>query len=179
MVSFTTRIGFLSCLFVINFYIHCSIKIVWYQSFETYWNFLCGPFLKDFACVQKEYVFFFGCTVLHMYHTYVHACVLSHFNRVWFFATPWTVACQAPLSMGFSRQEYWRRLPSPPPGDLPNPRIKPVSQLLHWQTGSLRPSATWEAHHTHIYFNLLISFSCIQCLLISFWEWCLKISNHN
>ena len=43
------------------------------------------------------------------------------------FATPWTVPCQAPLFMGFSRQKYWSRLPRPPPGDLPNPGIKPVS----------------------------------------------------
>ena len=44
------------------------------------------------------------------------------------FATPWTVAaCQAPLSMEFSRQEYWSGLPFPPPGDLPNPRIEPKS----------------------------------------------------
>ena len=40
-------------------------------------------------------------------------------------ATPWTVACQAPLSMGFSRQGYWSRLPFPPPGDLPDLGIKP------------------------------------------------------
>ena len=40
-------------------------------------------------------------------------------------ATPWTVALQAPLSMGFSRQEYWSGLPCPPPGDLPNPGIQP------------------------------------------------------
>ena len=39
--------------------------------------------------------------------------------------TPWTVACQAPLSMGFPRQEYWSGLPFPSPGDLPNPGIKP------------------------------------------------------
>ena len=44
-----------------------------------------------------------------------------------FFATPWTVACQAPLSVGFFRQEYWSGLPFPPPGDLPNPGIKPES----------------------------------------------------
>ena len=55
-----------------------------------------------------------------------------------FFATPWTVACQAPLSMGFSRQEYWSELPFPPPGDLPNPGIEPgLLHLLHWQAGSL------------------------------------------
>ena len=41
--------------------------------------------------------------------------------------TPWTVACQAPLFMGFSRLEYWSGLPCPPPGDLPDPGIKPVS----------------------------------------------------
>ena len=41
-------------------------------------------------------------------------------------ATPWTVACQAPLSMRFSRQEYWSGWPFPSPGDLPNPGIKPV-----------------------------------------------------
>ena len=45
-------------------------------------------------------------------------------------ATPQTVACQAPLSMGFSRQEYWNGLPFPSPGDLPNPGIKPGSLAL-------------------------------------------------
>ena len=45
-------------------------------------------------------------------------------------ATPWTVAHQAPLSMGFSRQEYWSGFPFPSPGDLPNPGIKPSSPTL-------------------------------------------------
>ena len=53
---------------------------------------------------------------------------------VWWFsptlATPWTVAHQAPLSMGFSRQEYWSGLPFPSPGDLPNPGIEPRSPAL-------------------------------------------------
>ena len=49
-------------------------------------------------------------------------CV-SHFSRVRLFATPWTVAHQAPLSMGFSRQEYWSGLPFPSLGDRPNPGI--------------------------------------------------------
>ena len=43
------------------------------------------------------------------------------------FVTPWTVACQAPLSMGFPRQEYWSGLPFLSPGDLPDPGIKPLS----------------------------------------------------
>ena len=54
------------------------------------------------------------------------------------FVTPWTVAHRAPLSMGFFRQEYWSGLPFPPPGDLPNPGIKPhLLRLLLWQVGSL------------------------------------------
>ena len=52
------------------------------------------------------------------------ACVLS---CVWLFVTPQTVAHQAPLSVGFSGQEYWSGLPFPPPGDLPNPGIEPMS----------------------------------------------------
>ena len=48
-------------------------------------------------------------------------------SRVRLFATPWTVAYQAPPSMGFSRQEYWSRLPFPSPGDLPDPGIEPGS----------------------------------------------------
>ena len=54
-------------------------------------------------------------------------CVLSHFSHVRIFATILTVAYQAPLSMGFSRQEYWSGLPSPPPGHLPDPGIEPIS----------------------------------------------------
>ena len=53
------------------------------------------------------------------------ACVLSHFSRVRLCETPWTVVRWAPLSTGFSRQEYWSGLPCPPPGDLPDPGIKP------------------------------------------------------
>ena len=51
-------------------------------------------------------------------------------SRVQLFVTPWTVAYQAPLSMGFSRQEYWSGLPLPSPGDLPNPGIEPRSYTL-------------------------------------------------
>ena len=54
-------------------------------------------------------------------------CVLS---CVQLFETPWTVACQAPLTMGFPRQEYWSWLPFPSPVDLPDPKIEPVSPEL-------------------------------------------------
>ena len=76
------------------------------------------------------------------------ACMLhiSHFSRVWLFATSWTVACQAPLSMGFFRQEYWSGLPCPPPGDLPNLGIEPTSLTSPALAGRFfTSSATWEA----------------------------------
>ena len=55
---------------------------------------------------------------------------MKSLSRVWLFATPWTVAYQAPPSMGFSRQECWSVLPFPSPGDLPDPGIEPGSPTL-------------------------------------------------
>ena len=67
-------------------------------------------------------------------------------SRVWLFAALWTVALQAPLSMGFPRQVCWSGLPFPPPGDLPNPGIEPMSLESPVLTGRFfTPSATWEA----------------------------------
>ena len=56
--------------------------------------------------------------------------MLSHFSRVQLSEILWTMALQAPLSMGFSRQEYWSGLLCPPPGDLPDPGIKSASPSL-------------------------------------------------
>ena len=55
---------------------------------------------------------------------------MKSLNRVRLLATPWTVAYHAPLSMGFSRQEYWSGLPFPSPEDLPDPEIEPGSPAL-------------------------------------------------
>ena len=63
------------------------------------------------------------------YLTYIQSEVKS-LSRVRLFSTPWTVAYQAPLSMGFSRQESWNGLPFPSLGDLPHPGIKPRSPAL-------------------------------------------------
>ena len=72
--------------------------------------------------------------------------MLSLFSRVQLFATPWTVACQAPLSVGFSRQEYWSELLCPPPGDLPDTGIKPVSLMSPALVGMFFTTGpTWEA----------------------------------
>ena len=55
---------------------------------------------------------------------YLITCMRSRFSHAQLFGTPWTVSCQAPLSTGFSRQEYWSELPFPSPGDFSNPGIK-------------------------------------------------------
>ena len=62
--------------------------------------------------------------------TFLLLVVVESFSRVRLFATPWTVANQAPPSMGFSRQEYWSGVPFPSPGDLPDPGIEPRSSTL-------------------------------------------------
>ena len=72
--------------------------------------------------------------------------MLSHCSHVRFFVIPWTVAHQAPLSMGFSRQEYWSGLPCPPPGAPPEPGIKPRSLMSPaLASGFFTTNATWEA----------------------------------
>ena len=72
--------------------------------------------------------------------------MLSRFTHVRLFVTPQTAAHQAPLSMRFSRQEYWNGLPCPPPGDLPDPRMEPTSLRSPALAGEFfTTSTTWEA----------------------------------
>ena len=102
-------------------------------------------------------------------------CTVLLLSHVWLFATPWTVARQAPLSMGFSRQEDWSGFPCPPPGDLPNPGMELRSPTLQEDslptelpgklnysvvliTAAQQSDSVTHTHthtHTHIY-----SFSC-------------------
>ena len=80
----------------------------------------------------------------------MRACVLSHFSRVQLFATLWTVAHRDPQSMGFSRQEYWSGLLCPPPGDPPNPGVKPASLMSPALAGGFfTTNFTWEVPHIH------------------------------
>ena len=77
----------------------------------------------------------------------MHACMLSHFSCVRLCVTLWTVACQAPLSMEFSRQEYWSGLPYPSSGELPNPGTEPAALTSPALAGGFfTTSATWETH---------------------------------
>ena len=75
----------------------------------------------------------------------LNACVLSRLSCVQLFSTPWTVACQVPLSTEFSRQ-YYSGLPCPSPGDVPNPGIKPASLMIPALAGGFfTTNAIWEA----------------------------------
>ena len=107
----------------------------------------------------------------HLSSSHVHACVPRHFSRVQLSATQWTVSCQAPLSMGFCRQEYWSELPFSSPGDLPYSGIKLTSLMFPALAGRFFSiSTTWEApchklshklsqfpNPSHLFFLLLFS----------------------
>ena len=83
--------------------------------------------------------------------------MLSRFSSSDSLLTLWTVAHQAPLSMGFSRQEYWSGIPCPPPGDLPNPGIKPRSLTPPASADSSLPLAplSWLVHNKNVFLTVL------------------------
>ena len=81
-------------------------------------------------------------------------------SGVWIFSSPWSVACQAPLSMGFSWQKCWSRLLCPPPGDLPNPGIEPESPALAGRFYTT--STTWEAQNNKWRTNSFLPFSLLH-----------------
>jgi len=107
--------------------------IFWKQEGNSWWlirvrarekKWICCLFCTISYCVS--------CHNLESNHGLLTPCVLSHFSQFWLFMTLWTVARQASLSTGFSRQEYWSEfmsLPCPPAGDLPDPGIKPTSLM--------------------------------------------------
>ena len=63
-------------------------------------------------------------------HVYIYMCTLNRFSRVRLFSNLWTIACQVPLSMGFSRHKYWNEFPCPPPRDIFDPGIESASLML-------------------------------------------------
>ena len=108
-------------------------------SRQEYWSMLPGPPPGDLPDSGIEQASLMAPALAGRFFT-TSATWEAHFNslkvkvkllsRVRLSATPWTVAHQAPRSMGFSRQEYWRGLPFPSPGDLPNPGIESGSPVL-------------------------------------------------
>ena len=101
------------------------------------------------------------------------ACLLSHFCCVWLSVIPWTITCQAPLSMGFSGQENWGGLPRPPRGDLSNPRTEPASLMSPALEGHFfTPSTTWEDQGPPCN-----SYYLGVCLFISSFPWAQNLGN--
>ena len=89
------------------------------------------------------------------YHLFLWSCALL-LGHIWFFVTLWTVAHQAPLSVGFSKQEFWSGVPFPTPGSLPDPGIESTNLASPALTSGLFTiSATWKADVTYTY-NLKI-----------------------
>ena len=89
----------------------------------------------------------------------------SLLSRVWLFVGPWTVAGQAPLSIGFLRQEYWSGLPFPSPGKSLYPGIKPVSTVSPALAGGfLTPSTTWQAQYHRKYVLITITPLLYPCV---------------
>ena len=74
--------------------------------------------------------------------------MLSRFSHVRLFVTPWTIARQAPLSIGFPRQEYWSVLSCPPPGDLPDAGIKPTTPAASALQVDSLPLSHWGSPHS-------------------------------
>ena len=101
---------------------------------------------------------------------YLWVCVLSHSSPVELLTTLWTVAYQALLSMGFSRQEYWNGLSCPSPGNLLDPGIKPIFRISPGLAGRFfTTSATWEASPTHeVQIRFLMWIQSKKCRL---WTW--------
>ena len=87
---------------------------------------------------------------------WVSAYLLSH---VWLFVSPWIVACQAPLSVGFSRQESWSQLPFPSSGDLPNPEIKHESLALQADSVPVKLSGKSRCLIHNIYLQAIVNIS--------------------
>ena len=156
-----------------------------YVTLPNQLSSLKWPFLSQ-PTSQKEIIF----------HMFIHSIIIYPERKwncyslscVWLFATPWTVACQTPLSMGFSRQEYWSGLSFPSLGDLPDPGIKRRSLALQADSlpsepSSGKPIVYLSKHHLyHIAQQCLLNFpsilpdytfhrDMIMCNLLTTYSW--------
>ena len=121
---------------------------------------------------EKEYTHTHDIRAIYIYFFYMGVLVLSCFNSYLTLCDPWTVPCQAPLFMGFSRQEYWNGLPCPPPGDPPDPGIEPTSPVSPALADRFfTTSTTWEAHITHTYKHIFkVIYICV-CVCVCVYSW--------
>ena len=156
-------VGIKCCLTVLLIFIPLVTNDVEYLFVCAYclfvyflWRNVCSYPLFIFHLSYLSLLFW----ILAPYHMY-HA-VLSHFSQL--YTTLWAIACQVPLSVGFSQQEYWSGLLCPPPGDLPKLGIKPVSLMSPALVGEFfTTSTTWEAP--------LIIYIWFQIFSPVLWSW--------
>ena len=101
---------------------------------------------------QKYYILIFIFESVYLLMVLGKCIVLSYSGVSEIFATPWTIACQATLSMGFFRQEYWIGLPLPSQGIFQTQRSNPrILSLLHWQEDALQLNNLGSLRKEHIY----------------------------
>ena len=127
----------------------------------------CGLFLSFFI----PFLTLILCSIIvvlsFLTSKYISVNVLSRFSHVRLSAILRTVAFQAPLSVGFSRQDYCNQVPFLPPGELPNPGIEPTSLMPPALTGMFFiTSATWEAKYVSIYHHSSQRFSTLALLAL-------------
>ena len=124
------------------FYRKISFKCISYQNKTTFYKQEPGPWICVCLCVCVWFYAVSRCIKRfeNISNDGTHLCVCG----VQFFAAPWTVAHQTPLSMEFSRQEYWSELPLSTPGDVPNPGVEPTSLKSPALAGGFfTTSTTW------------------------------------
>ena len=142
----------------------CCFRCWWWVISDT--TVVSRLALSRWVCFEQEYV----CTCTYMYTLCVCVCVCVRMvSLVWPFATPWTVACQAPQSMEFSRQEYWSGLPFPSLGDLPDPGIEPRSPMCPALAGGFfitePPKKPYKYIHNE-YGGIYSTYNSVLCIIL-------------
>ena len=110
----------------IDSYVHSSLFLLWMMISNLHRR-LENSVRNPVLCHLPSLTTLTQPVLCHFSHHSQTAWVLTCSSHGWLSATPWTVACKAPPSIGLSRQEYWSGLPCPPPGDAPDPGIDPSS----------------------------------------------------
>ena len=123
----------------------CVCVLSHVQLFAIPWTVaLQAPLSTEFSRQEYWSVLPFPPPIMIMREMQIKTTMRRHLSPIQLFATPWTVAYQAPLSMEFSRQEYWSGLPFPSPWDLPDPGIEPRSPALQADTLPSEPPGKLE-----------------------------------
>ena len=142
-----------------------TIKLMWDIKSACLHFFICISLYQAVFMIPLSHLWVFGVNdILNI------VCVPSH---IWFFATPWTIACYASLSIEFSRQEYWFGLPFLTPGDLSQPGIEPMSPMSPALAARFYttepPEKPWYTHHTVPNIVALISLGNTYPVIRIFW----------